>query len=102
VWFGGEVLTVVLDITFRPGNLESMFAKLEETLRVTRGFDGCEGVEVLFDASEPAHVLVIERWASDEADAAYRDWRAGPGRSRLAELLASAPVLTRYGSSRVL
>jgi len=40
--------------------------------------------------------LLIETWQSEEHDAAYRAWRAGPGTiTELAPLLTGAPVLTK-------
>ncbi len=41
--------------------------------------------------------MVVERWESVEADAAYRTWRATPqGASRLKTLLAGPPGLTTF------
>ena len=54
---------------------------------------------MLVDMTDPAHVMVIEVWESAEADAAYREWRAGPGVSNLGSVLAAAPTLTTYESS---
>jgi quinol monooxygenase YgiN len=69
---------------------------VHDVLRATRAFDGCLSVEVTVDTADPAHVVVVERWQSIEADDAYRAWRATPeGRSALASILAAPPVLTR-------
>jgi quinol monooxygenase YgiN len=67
---------------------------LNDILVATRGFAGNEGVEVLVDTADPAHVIVHETWASLEADSAYRAWRAGEGANDLGSVLAAAPVLT--------
>jgi heme-degrading monooxygenase HmoA len=56
-------------------------------------------VDVLVDTTDPAHVMVIEVWESAEADAAYREWRAGPGESNLGSVLAAKPTLTKYETS---
>jgi quinol monooxygenase YgiN len=48
-------------------------------------------------APDPARWLLIEKWESEEHDAAYRTFRAGPGAiTDLGPLLAGAPVLTKY------
>jgi hypothetical protein len=50
-------------------------------------------VDVVVDGQDPAHLL-IERWASREADAAYRAFRAGAG-AGLQPHLSVAPSLTK-------
>lgn len=35
-------------------------------------------VTALRSSEDPTRVLVVERWESDAADAAYRRWRASP------------------------
>ncbi|MCF7551035.1 antibiotic biosynthesis monooxygenase family protein [Pseudonocardia sp. WMMC193] len=90
------MLTAILDLSLRPDDLEASLATLREILVDTRAFPGCAGVEVLVDTTDPTHVVVFERWDSDEADAAYRAWRAGEGASGLGDLLAAPPTLTRF------
>jgi quinol monooxygenase YgiN len=84
----------LLELRLKPEDLEAGMRVLEEVLVATRGFAGNEGVEVLVDTADPAHVVVHEKWASLEADGAYRAWRAGEGASDLGSVLAAAPVLT--------
>jgi heme oxygenase (mycobilin-producing) len=55
-------------------------------------------VEVLTDTADPNHLVAVEKWASEEHDAAYRAWRAGDGQINLASFLASPPVLTKFTS----
>ena len=87
-------LTAFLELRLNPEMLDAAHAKVREVLADTRQFPGCEGVDVLVDRADPAHVIVHERWASAEADAAYRAWRAGDGASNLGSVLAGPPVLT--------
>lgn len=88
-------VTALLDLTLRPEAVAGAHAVLHETLAATRAFDGCLDVEVLVDTADEAHVVVVERWASVEADAAYRAWRATrEGTSQLGTLLAGPPTLT--------
>lgn len=91
-------MTVValLDVRFGPDDLQASRAALKHILDETRAFDGCEGVEVVVDGQDPHHLVVVERWASPEADAAYRAFRAGPGATTaLRPHLAGAPTLTK-------
>src|SRR4051812_37330634 len=88
-----------LDLQFQPDGLEKAYSLLREILVDTRAFDGCLGVDVLIDTADPAHVLLHERWASAEQDAAYRQWRAGEGATALGTVLAGAPTLTTFTPS---
>ena len=90
-------LTAMLDLTLTPQSLPDAPEVLRQTLQDTRAFPGCLGVEVLRSTQDPTRILVVERWESPEADAAYRAWRATPeGASRLKTLLAGAPSLTTF------
>ena len=87
-------LTALLELRLKPDMLDAAYAKMRAILADTRHFPGCEGVDVLVDRDDRAHVVVHERWESTEADAAYRAWRAGEGANDLGTVLAGAPVLT--------
>lgn len=54
-------------------------------------------VEVLTAVEDATHILLVERWASIEADDACRAFRADQGTSALGSILAAAPTLTRFG-----
>lgn len=87
----------LLELTLTPESLADAPEVLRETLRATRAFPGCLSIEVLRNTQDPTRILVVERWESAEADAAYRAWRATPeGASRLKTLLAGPPSLTTF------
>lgn len=87
-------ITALLELRLKPEDLDSAMRVLEDVLVATRGFAGNEGVVVLVDTADPAHVIVHETWASLVADSAYRAWRAGEGANNLGSVLAGPPVLT--------
>ena len=87
-------LTALLELRLKPDLLDDAYAKVRAILTDTRHFPGCEGVDVLVERDDRAHVIVHERWQSAEADAAYRVWRAGEGANDLGAVLTAAPVLT--------
>ena len=89
-------VTSLLDMRFATDHLEDGPQALLGILADTRAFDGCLGVQVVTDVTDPAHVVAVERWESLEHDDAYRAWRAGPGASGLGQYLAVPPVLTRF------
>lgn len=90
-------ITAVLELRVKPDALDQgLHAELHKILTDTRAFEGCLGVDVLIDIADPTHIVAVERWASEERDAAYRAWRAGDGQTNLASFLAEPPVLTRF------
>ena len=89
-------ITVLLDIHLKADSLTSAPSMLRDILAGTRAFDGCLGVEVLVDNEDPGHLILVERWASVERDAAYREWRAGAGATQLGSILASPPLVSHF------
>jgi quinol monooxygenase YgiN len=90
-------ITAFLELRVTPEALDQgLHAELRAILKDTRAFEGCLGVEVLIDTADPTHLVAVERWESEEHDAAYRAWRAGDGKTNLASFLASPPVLTKF------
>ncbi len=87
-------VTSILDLQFKPDEVDTAKALLDRVLAETRAYDGCLGVEVVQDVNDPAHLIAIETWESVEQDTAYRAWRAGEGAiTDLPPLLAGAPRL---------
>ncbi|WP_026910591.1 putative quinol monooxygenase [Patulibacter minatonensis] len=88
-------ITAILEVQFRPDVVEEGIEALGRVLVDTRAFAGNESVVVIQDRTDPTRVAAVEVWESLEADAAYREWRAGDGQPKeLAPLLAGAPRLT--------
>lgn len=94
-----STVTSLLELTLTPeaaADPASAHAVVSQVLEATRAFDGCLGCDVLVDVDDPAHLVVLERWESLAHDDAYRAWRRTPeGASRLGEVLAAPPRLTR-------
>ncbi|HEY1698453.1 MAG TPA: antibiotic biosynthesis monooxygenase family protein [Trebonia sp.] len=89
-------ITALLDLRIKPESVADAKETVEGVLVATRAFPGCLGVDVLVDAEDEAHLLLIEKWESVEHDQAYRDWRATPaGASPLSTIVASRS-LTRF------
>lgn len=92
-------ITALLEIRVTPEALDQgVHAELRTILNDTRAFEGCLGVDVLIDTADPTHIVAVEKWESEERDAAYRAWRAGDGKTNLASFLASPPILTKFSS----
>ena len=89
-------VTATLELAIRPESADVAAAVIHEVLVATRAFPGNQGVEVLVDAANPLRIVLLERWESLEADAAYRAWRASEGTSNLGDILAGPPVLQLF------
>lgn len=90
-------IIATLEMHFDPTKLEEARTLMRSVLAETRAFDGNLGVDVLVDSQDPAHWIAYETWESPEHDAAYREFRAGPGAIvGLGPLLAGRPTLTWF------
>ena len=97
-------LIAQLELPVRPDKVDEAPAILSKILAETRAFAGCEEVLVVTDTSAPSTFLAIETWESAEADAKYRQWRAGEGAAGLAplgDLLAGPPVLRTFSATEI-
>ena len=52
-------ITALLELTLKADSVPDAPRILTKTLEATRAFAGNEGVEVLYDVTDPAHVVVI-------------------------------------------
>ncbi|MES2092440.1 MAG: antibiotic biosynthesis monooxygenase family protein [Actinomycetota bacterium] len=86
-------ITAALELAISPESADVALEVIHGVLEVTRAFPGNQGVEVLVDSANPLRIVLLERWESLEADAAYRAWRAGDGKSDLGSILAGPPTL---------
>jgi quinol monooxygenase YgiN len=90
-------IIATLELRFDPAKLDDARALMRRMLTETRAFDGNLGVDVLVDANDAAHWVAHETWESQEHDAAYREFRAGPGAiTELGPLLTERPSLTWF------
>jgi quinol monooxygenase YgiN len=96
-------ITSVFDLHLPAENLDKAFEIVRTTFAETRAFPGCEGLEVLADEDDPAHFIVLEKWASVEDDVAYHAWRrSADGASELKHFMDPASRLTRVRSTTYL
>ena len=67
--------TALLEMKFKEDRLEAVKDAMSRILPESRQFDGCEGMTAHQSADDPTVVVVLERWASDEQQAAYSAYR---------------------------
>lgn len=81
----------VWDSRFSPDNAEEGLRATDAIWQDMPSFDGYLGHELLVDADDPGHLLVVSQWASREhADAVLREY-AGHPNARAADRLAAQP-----------
>jgi quinol monooxygenase YgiN len=85
-------ILAILDLTLRAETAAEALDVLDDVLVATREFAGNEGAEVVVQSDDPTRVLVLERWASREADTAYRVWRSEQGDSALTPFVRGLAV----------
>lgn len=91
---------VHLELHLDPARLDEAANIVDETLHATRAWPGNEGIEVLVDDADPAHMVVVERWAKTSDHADYAEWRTTPeGANRLREVVVAVPVKTIFSST---
>ena len=93
-------IRIHLDLQLDPTRLDQGRQVLAEGLVATRAWPGNEGVEVVVDDDDPAHLLVVTSWARTADHDAYAAWRATPeGASGLGDLLATPATKTIFSTS---
>ncbi|HEY3736580.1 MAG TPA: antibiotic biosynthesis monooxygenase family protein [Jatrophihabitans sp.] len=89
-------ITSVLHLKLKGDDLEQAYAVVHATLDDSRAFPGCEGLDVFVNADDPTHLIVLERWESEEDDVAYHEWRQTPqGVSDLGRFLDGPSSISR-------
>ncbi len=92
--------TVLLELHIDPAALDRIADILSETLTATRAWPGNLGLEAIVDDADPAHVIIVEQWATTADHDAYAQWRLTPeGRSGLAAIVTEAPVKTIFSTT---
>jgi quinol monooxygenase YgiN len=89
-------VTVLLDLTAKPGSIDALKEIFVEILPDTRSHDGCEGLEVKINSDDPNNLVIVERWQSRPHYEKYFGWRQETGLiDRLGPVLG-APPSVRY------
>ncbi|WP_166875404.1 putative quinol monooxygenase [Salinibacterium sp. ZJ450] len=93
-------ITSIVKLTFKPESVAEAEHAVRASLELARGFEGNLGIDVLVDQADNTRWLLVEKWESEENDAAYRAYRAEKGiKSALGPLLAGAPEVVKYDVS---
>ena len=68
-----DVEVTVVTMAFDAADPEALLAVLAKYVVLTRGHPGCRNVDLCASVTEPSRVVVIQKWASPESQAAHFD-----------------------------
>lgn len=95
-------VTVTLEFHTKPDTADTLNDTFAAILGDTRAFEGCEGVAVHRDLSDPTRFLLYEQWGAVEQQQAYMAWRQERGDlDKLGALLAEPPVVKAWENSAI-
>lgn len=72
-------VNMILKLTAKPGEVDSLIKWCNESFPTTRSFDGCEELNLFKVAGEMDTLMIVEQWESEEKYAAYFSWRQENG-----------------------
>jgi len=90
-------VTVTLECQVKPEKVEDFKKMMNDALKDTRAFDGCQLVEFYQNQAKPGSMLLYELWDSKEHQQKYLAWRTEQGMlDALAEYLSHEVVISFY------
>ena len=88
---------VLLEIQVKPECVEEVKAFMKEALPDTRGYDGCQGLDVYGNLDESTNLVFYERWDSRDHYQKYLNWRTETGvLDQLVSKLVGPPSIRYY------
>ncbi|MCU1463103.1 MAG: hypothetical protein JWO37_3178 [Acidimicrobiales bacterium] len=88
---GGGVEPVVVTWVFDAADPLGLAAVLARYVVLTRGADGCRNVDLVASTTHPARSLVIEKWASTDAQRVHLDSAVAVDMARACDGLLTGP-----------
>ena len=90
-------VTVTVECQVKPEKAEDFKKMMNDALKDTRAFDGCQIVEFYENQDKPGSMLLYELWDSKEHQQKYIAWRKEQGMlDILADYLSSEMVANFY------
>lgn len=68
-----DVEVTVVTMVFEATDLDGLLPVLAKYVVLTRGHPGCRNVDLCSSVTEPARVVVIQKWDSPQSQAAHFD-----------------------------
>ncbi len=90
------MVTVLLEVQAAPEKIDELKSTFKNILPDTRGYDGCEGVDVVGNLDDPCNLVLIEKWDSRVHYEKYLAWRTETGALAALGAMLSQPPSIRY------
>ncbi len=89
-------VTVILDLHFKPEDVDEVLAGFKVDLVDTRAFDGNLSVFTVRDQDDRGHVVLVERWEQRADQEKYIAWRSETGTLDKTAQRLTAPLAITY------
>ena len=87
-------VNVILEGTLKEGKRENFTGICTEAFKVTRAFDGCQGIELIYNTESPNNWIFNEVWDTKEHYEKYLQFRTEDGTiDAIASLCVDAPSI---------
>lgn len=87
---------VLLEAPVKAEEISNMTSYLAELLPESLKYDGCQGMDLYFNADDAGKLLLVEHWDSRAQHEKYLAWRTQTGvMAKLGAMLAGPPSI-RY------
>jgi quinol monooxygenase YgiN len=87
---------VLLEAPVKPEAISKMKSYLAEILPGSRAYEGCQALDVYFNAEDKGRMVMVERWDSRSHHEKYLGWRTETGvMDKIGGMLAGPPSI-RY------
>ena len=87
-------VSVILEGTLKDGEIEKFTGICKEAFKVTRAFDGCQGIELTYNTEKPNNWIFTEVWDSKAHYEKYLQFRTEDGTlDAVASLCEDAPSI---------
>ena len=81
----------------KPDKIADIKSWMAQVLPHGRSYDGCQGVDALFNMDEPEDFVVVQQWESRGHYEKYLQWRADTGEvANLVSMLTGPPSIRYY------
>ncbi len=88
-------IIIIVDAKLREESISAAAKFFAEIVPDTRGFEGCEGVDICIDSQDTCNLVLVEKWASKEHYEKYHHWREERGDLQKIREMLDGPVSRR-------
>lgn len=88
-------IMIIVDAKLKEESISKAIEFFAGIVPDTRSFEGCGGIDVCIDSTDPGNLVLVEKWASMEHYEKYHHWREETGVLQQIRDLLDGPVSRR-------